>query len=209
MGAGQSSERSSERSSEELHHPDLPGEGFYWNGKQHGHYPGMLALPTAPVRPTPSEPSPPALPAVPWELIDLINRYRVHARDHPEEYDPTSILPAWIWEKTTSSSRWSFPDLCMVFGNPNFQTWAYRRYVDGTRDAELEVLDKRLSMWLFAAATFEENTLRTREIRTEQNRIETQSHMRKVDRLFAYFKLLNKFCTYDRYENIRKSTVRP
>ena len=169
----------------------------------------MLALPTAPVKPaSPARPKPPTLPAVPWELIDLINRYRVHADNHPEEYDPTSILPAWIWEKTTSKVPWSFPDLCMVFGNPNFQTWAYRRYVDGTRDAELDVLDERLSMWLLHAQIFEKDTLGTFEIRTEQTRIESQSHMRDVDRLFAYFKLLNKFCTFDRYEDIRKATVR-
>ena len=169
----------------------------------------MLALPTAPVKPTPpAPPAPPTLPPVPWQLIDLINRYRVHARSHPEEYDPTSILPAWIWEKTTSKLPWSFPDLCMVFGNPNFQTWAYRRYVDGKRDAELEVLDERLAMWLFEAATFEEHALYTGEIRAAQRSIESQSHMRNVDRMFAYFKLLNKFCTYDRYEDIRKATVR-
>ncbi len=169
----------------------------------------MLALPTAPAQPTaPVPPAPLALPPVPWELIVLINQYKEHVLRHPEEYHPASILPAWIAQKTTSPSSWSFPDICMIFGNNNFQTWAYRRYADGTRDAELEVLDERLSMWLFEAATLEEHTLRTGEIRAEQRFIESQSHMRNVDRMFAYFKLLNKFCTHNRYEDIRKSTVR-
>ena len=169
----------------------------------------MLALPTAPVQPTPpARPAPPALPHVPWELIELINKYRVYARSHPEEYDQTSILPPWIWEKTTSKLPWSFPDICMVFANPNFQTWAYRRYVDGERDAELEVLDGRLAMWLFEAASYEEDTLYTGEIRAAQRRIESQSHMRNVDRVFAYLKLMNEFCSFDRYKDIRKSTVR-
>ena len=75
----------------------------------------------------------------------------------------------------------------------------------GQRDAELKVLDERLSMWLHEASIIEINTLRTYEIRTDQNRIESQSHMRNVDRLFAYFKLLNKLCTFDRYEDIRKT----
>lgn len=209
MGAGQSSE--------EWPHPDLSGEGSDWNGTPHGHYPGMLALPTAPTAPTaPARPAPPtpselqapALPQVPFELILLINKYRKYVRLHPETYDTASMLPEQIWQKTTSPSPWSFPDICMVFGNQNFQTWAYRRYVDGTENAELKKLNERLSMWLNAASIFETRTLRTDELGREQTFIEEHSHMRGVDLMFAYFKLLNEFCTFDRYESLRNATAR-
>ena len=194
MGAGQSSD--------EVHHRDV-NEVLYPNGRQHDSHPNMSALRAAARLPTPPSNPPPAfLPDLPFDLIILIN---IYAESRSPEQRSISILPAWIWEKTISPSHWSFPDICMVFGNNDFQDWVCARYADGKKNRVMDVLLAQLSSWLFRASIDETRLLGTNTLQRNQNRVEAESefYSSKVAELRAYFELLNMLCTNDTYRGVR------
>lgn len=192
MGAGQSSD--------EVRHRDVD-EVLYPNGRQHDSHPNMSALRAAARLPTPpANPPPEFLPDLPFDLIVIINIYR---ESLSKEQRSLSILPDWIWEQTISPSYWTYSDICMVFGNKDFQNWLYARYADGTKTRGLDLLLEHLSSWLFHASIDETRLLGTQILQRNQTRIYNYRYRSKVEKLRAYFEVLNMLCTDDRYRCVR------
>ena len=195
-------------------HPDARGQTFEYNRWMDDNHPGMVALRAAAQKPRPSKNPPQKFPRQPsGKLIFNLNQYRQDAG-----HRSISILPAWIRHKTFSSERWSYPDICMVFSNEDYQNWALARYADGTKNKEMEMLLSHFDTWLGDAAAAEPHIVGTKNLSRWERRInrydmsdptvsnfERKTVLSDYDRLRSYFEMMREFCGSAMYEKIRRT----